>query len=53
MRPLRWSTPFGKYRAFGATRLNAGGEARWHEPEGEYVYTQIELDDVQYNVRRR
>jgi Family of unknown function (DUF6544) len=52
MRSLRWSTPITGYRAFGSTRLLCGGEARWHEPEGEYPYIELTLDDVQYNVTR-
>jgi hypothetical protein len=51
MRPLRWSTPVGPYRSFGAVRLPSAGEGRWHEPEGEYAYIELTIDDVQYNVR--
>ena len=56
MRALRWSTPvqgYGGYGPFGAFRLIARGEARWHEPEAEYAYIQLEVDDVEYNVGRR
>jgi hypothetical protein len=53
MKPVRWSTPVGAYRAFGPFRLGGGGEARWHEAAGDYAYIQIQLDDVQYNVRPR
>jgi hypothetical protein len=51
MRPLRWSTPVGGYRSFGAVRLPSLGEGRWHEPDGEYAYIELTIDDVQYNVR--
>jgi hypothetical protein len=51
MRPVRWSTPVGRYRSFGAVRLPSLGEGRWHEPEGEYAYIELTIDDVQYNVR--
>lgn len=51
MRKLRWSTPVAGYRTYGAVRLPAGGEGRWHEPEGEYAYIDLTIDDVQYNVR--
>ena len=44
-------TPVGRYRAFGAVRLMSGGDARWHEPAGEYAYIEMEITDVQYNVR--
>jgi hypothetical protein len=50
--PVRWSTPIGRYRPFGPVRLGSGGEARWHEPAGEYAYIELEISDVQYNVRQ-
>jgi hypothetical protein len=51
MRPVRWSTPVGgAYRQFGAVRLLARGQARWHEPAGDYAYIEIELEDVRYNL---
>ena len=48
---LRWSTPVGSYRSFGSLRLGSGGEARWHTPDGSFAYIELELDDVEYNVR--
>jgi hypothetical protein len=53
MRQVRWSTPVTGYRRYGAIRLMAGGEARWHEPDGAYAYIQLTIDDVQYNVQPR
>jgi hypothetical protein len=53
MKPVRWSTPLSGYRWFGPVRLAAGGEARWHEVNGEYAYIELGFDDVQYNVRSR
>jgi hypothetical protein len=50
---VRWSTPIRGYRRFGASYLPSGGEARWHEPEGEYAYIDLTIDDVQYNVQPR
>ena len=50
IRKLRWSTPLWDYRAFGPVRLAARGEGRWHEPEGEYAYIQLSIEDVRYNV---
>jgi hypothetical protein len=50
---VRWSTPVGSYRAFGAVRLASRGEGRWHEPGGEYAYIELEFDEVRYNVRPR
>ena len=53
MRRLRWSTPVGRYRSFGAVRLPSEGQGRWHDPEGEYAYIELTIDDVQYNVAPR
>lgn len=53
VKKVRWSTPLGGYRSFGRVRLASGGEARWHEPGGEYAYIELTLDDVQYNLRSR
>jgi hypothetical protein len=53
MRPLRWSTPIGGYRTYGAVRLPSSGEGRWYDPDGEYAYIELTIDEVQYNVRPR
>jgi hypothetical protein len=50
-KPVRWSTPIGPYRQFGPVRIAAQGEARWHEPAGEYAYIEITITDLQYNPR--
>lgn len=50
--PIRWSTPVGRYRPFGPVRLAAAGEARWHEPSGDYAYIELQITDVRYNVRQ-
>ena len=36
----------------GGVRLASGGEARWHEPGGEYKCVELSLDDVRYNAGR-
>ena len=41
------------YRSFGPVRIASGGEARWHEPSGDYAYIELTFDDVQYNLRSR
>lgn len=50
---MGWSTPLAAYRWFGSVRLASGGEARWHEPDGDYAYIELTFDAVQYNVRWR
>ena len=49
----RWSTPVTGYRSFGAVRLLASGEARWNTPTGSYAYIELNVDDVEYNLRAR
>jgi hypothetical protein len=46
----RFSTPVRDYRNFGAIRLAAHGEARWHLPEGEFTYGEFDLLNISYNV---
>jgi hypothetical protein len=50
MAPVRWSTPLRGYRSHGPFRLMGRGEGRWHEPQGDYAYIELELDDIAYNV---
>jgi hypothetical protein len=45
----RWSTPVKDYRSFGPRRVFTRGEGRWHPPEGEFAYLEIELLDLQTN----
>ncbi len=45
----RWSTPVGDYRSFGPRRASTRGEGRWHSPEGEFVYIDLELLDLEIN----
>ena len=52
-RRMGWSTPLHAYRSFGPVRLASGGEARWHEPDGDYDYIELTFDSVQYNPRSR
>ncbi len=47
--PMRWSTPLRDYRAFGAYRMSARGEGRWHPAEGSYAYIELELTGIEYN----
>jgi hypothetical protein len=49
----RWSTPLRGYRSFGATRIAANGDGRWHapEPDGEFTYIEFTVDDIVYNAR--
>ncbi|MBY0504042.1 MAG: hypothetical protein K2X03_09030 [Bryobacteraceae bacterium] len=49
-RQMRWSTPLSSYQAFGAHWLMRQGKGIWHAPEGDYVYLEIALDAVEFNV---
>jgi uncharacterized protein DUF6544 len=53
MAPAVLINPLTGYRSFGRVRLSLAGEGRWHEPEGEYAYIDLILDDISYNVRAR
>jgi len=53
MTKLRWSTPLRASRQFGPVRLASGGEARWHDAEGDFSYIELTFDEVRYNVGRR
>lgn len=46
-RLLRWSTPLRAPRAFGPLRLASRAETRWHPPEGEWVYGEFELTQLE------
>lgn len=45
----RWSTPVEAYRDFGGWRVMSRGEGRWHPPEGEFVYFEAELLELEVN----
>jgi hypothetical protein len=47
----RFSTPVRAYRRFGAHRLMARGEARWHAPapEGVFSYGEFELVEIAFD----
>jgi len=53
LKRVRWSTPLAAYRSFGPVRLASGGEARWHEPDGDYGYIELTFDYIRYNVNTR
>jgi hypothetical protein len=47
---MRWSTPVGDYRNFGPQRVMTRGEGRWHPPEGEFSYVELELTGMDVNL---
>lgn len=48
----RWSTPVHDYQKIRSRRIVHCAEARWHapQPEGEFAYFELDLDDIGYNV---
>jgi len=46
---VRWSTPMTDVCDFHGVRLAARGDARWHEPSGEFAYIELTIDDVRYD----
>jgi hypothetical protein len=48
----RWSTPVRSWKDVGGRRGPGQGEAVWHRPEGEFVYAEFELEEIEDNVGR-
>ncbi|MDB4942185.1 MAG: hypothetical protein JWP97_1719 [Labilithrix sp.] len=46
----RWSTPLGRYRAFGPYQLASRGDARYEGPQGGYTYAEFAMESIEYNV---
>ena len=46
----RWSTPVRARGRFGRVRVLTRGEGRWHSPEGDFAYLEIELLDLGVNI---
>jgi hypothetical protein len=44
--PIRWSTPIFSHQSIRGTRAMLHGEGRWHAPEGEYAYIELDLLDL-------
>ena len=49
---LRFSTPVRDYRTFGARKVFAYAEARWHASDGDFTYGRFELIDIEYNLNQ-
>jgi len=45
----RWSTPVSDYQSFGGLRAATRGEGRWHPPDGEFAYIELELLTLEVN----
>ncbi|MFO7768872.1 MAG: DUF6544 family protein [bacterium] len=45
-----WSTPVSGQRTFGERRISAGGDGVWHLPDGEFVYIEAEVLDLEVNT---
>jgi hypothetical protein len=50
MKQYRFSTPVKNYKNINGFNLNTYGEAIWHYPDGQFVYGQFKVKNVQYNV---
>ena len=48
----RWSTPLHEFRSSGTRRVCTKGEARWHapEPEGMFTYIEFNIDSITFNT---
>lgn len=50
VKQYRFSTPVKNYKQIEGRNIPTYGETIWHYPEGEFVYGQFYLSDIQYNV---
>jgi hypothetical protein len=46
-----WTTPLKRYKIYNGRRIASNGKAIWHKPEGEFVYGEYDLQDIEYNCR--
>lgn len=51
--PMPWSTPVRDHRELAGQRVATRGEGRWHAPEGDYTYIELELVDLEIYPPRR
>ena len=47
-----WSTPIVDYGQRAGLNLPLRGQAEWHLPEGDLVYADLEITEVEYNTAR-
>jgi len=47
-----WSTPITGYKLLAGLTLPAGGQAVWHLAEGDLVYADLAITEVEYNTAR-
>lgn len=45
-----WSTPITGYGMLAGLNLPAAGQAVWHLPEGDLVYADLAITQVEYNT---
>lgn len=46
-----WSTPITRYGEFMGLRLPGGGQGIWKLPEGDYIYIDLDVSELEYNLR--
>ena len=51
MKQYRFSTPVKNYHSINGTNIMHYGEAKWHYPEGEFIYGKFYLKEIAYNVK--
>jgi hypothetical protein len=49
----RWSTPILSHQTIRGTRTLLRGEGRWHTPEGDWAYIELDLLDLEQEPRAR
>lgn len=47
---MRWTTPTSRYATFEGRRVLTRGAARWEAPAGAFVYLELDLLRIEYNL---
>ena len=47
-----WATPITEYGQMAGLNLPVRGQAVWHLPEGDLVYADLEITQIEYNTAR-
>ncbi len=45
----KWSTPVHGYQEFDGRKVFSKADAVWHTPQGEYIYAEFDLKNIEYN----
>jgi len=47
-----WATPISEYGTLAGLNLPLRGQAVWHLPEGDLIYADLAITELEYNASR-